>query len=227
MPKFKDLTGKKYGRLTVIKRDNDRVARKGKKRTYWLCRCDCGNEISVRSDMLGKYVRSCGCLKIEQDKINLSKYTEGKATTGKSHSRLACIWYHMKDRCYNKKSDRYQEYGKRGVSVCEEWKNNFLAFEKWSLENGYADNLSIDRIDVNGNYEPNNCRWATNLIQANNKQRTLWVEYNGEYMSLMECYRKVKPSITYQTARERYAKGIRTVEELFVDNRQYRDKQKD
>lgn len=219
MSRFLDRTGKKYGRLTAIEIDKERTELGSKKRqgAYWICKCECGNEITVRGNTLGKNTLSCGCLKKEQDKENLGRFLHGK-----SHSRLANIWYHMVSRCYNPKDYNYHIYGAKGIEVCKEWKEDFLAFEKWALLNGYKDNLSIDRIDVYGNYNPDNCRWANSETQLNNKRNTLWVELEGELVSLKQAYNRCKPEITYQTAKSRYHKGIKNVGELFTKNRKYR-----
>lgn len=213
MPKFINLKDKKYGRLTVLKKDEERS---NSKRIYWLCKCKCGNVVSVRSDTLGKSAFSCGCLKKEQDKKNL-----GRFTTGLSHTRLACIWYHMKDRCYNEKNTDFKNWGGRGIKVCDEWKNDFLKFKEWADANGYKDGLTIDRKNVNEDYKPSNCRWVTLQKQLNNKRTTLWVEHNGEWKSLAEAYKEIKPNISYNSVRKRYEKGIRDINELFKD-RQYR-----
>ena len=212
MGKFVDRTGDECGRLKVMQQDVKRTA--STKYIYWFCQCTCGNIVSVRSDMLGRKTNSCGCLKLEQNTKNLGRYT-----TGKSHSRLASIWYHMKSRCYNEKDDNYRKYGALGVTVCSEWYNDFLIFEKWSLEHGYADELSIDRIDVTGNYEPSNCRWANFDVQINNKRNTLWVFHNDKTKSLMQAYKEECPKVTYQTAKTRYHQGERNIYELFKSRR--------
>lgn len=104
----------------------------------------------------------------------------------KSNTRLHLIWCNMKARCYNKNDKYYQDYGGRGIAVCDEWKDDFMSFYNWSTANGYADNLTIDRIDVNGNYEPNNCRWATIKQQNRNKRDTKYVTYKGVTKPLIE-----------------------------------------
>lgn len=208
MPKLKNLTGIRYGRLVVIKRDFENVL--DKKRVYWKCKCDCGNEVTARGDMLGVCTNSCGCLKEEQNKKNL-----GRFTTGESHSRLAGIWYHMRSRCSNPKTTHYASYGGRGITVFEEWDKDFLIFKKWAMENGYHDGLTIDRINVDGSYTPDNCRWIPFAEQSNNKRGTLWVFHNDERKSLMEAYREESPKITYQTAKTRYHKGETDVNRLF------------
>lgn len=209
MPKLIDLTGNKYGRLTVIGRDTE----KSKKRVFWLCKCDCGTYTSARSDALGKDVNSCGCLKKEQDKENL-----GRFTTGESHSRLANIWYHMKSRCTDQKADNYRHYGGRGITYHNEW-DDFLVFKEWANANGYHEGMTLDRIEVDKHYTPKNCRWIPFSKQANNKRGTLWVTHNDEKKSLMEVYREIKPTISYQTVRTRYHKGIRDIDTLFSDKR--------
>ncbi|MCT6926169.1 hypothetical protein [Metasolibacillus sp.] len=218
MTKYLDRTGVKYGRLTALEIDKERTTQgKARQGAFWKCQCDCGNVITVRGNMLGKQTKSCGCLKLEQDKENL-----GRFITGKSHSRLATIWYHMIGRCHNEKDYNYHRYGAKGIKVCDEWRNDFIKFEKWALLNGYSDDLSIDRIDVTGDYQPENCRWADFEVQMNNKRNTLFVEYEGKIMSLKQAYNLEQPAIAYQTAKTRYHTGERDTAKLFAKNRRYR-----
>lgn len=175
--KFQDLTNQKFGRLLVLKKyeTNDR-------HTMWTCQCDCGKIINVYASHLksGASV-SCGCLSKERiSKLNLSH--------GNTNTRLYHIWGGIKTRCYNKQSSSYRLYGDKGVIVCNEWlgKNGFINFYNWSMSNGYSDDLTIDRIDNNGNYEPSNCRWADKKTQSNNTRRTVFLEYNGEKYSMKE-----------------------------------------
>lgn len=213
MSKILDRSGIKYGRLTAISIDKV-IYKQG---AYWLCVCECGNETVVRGNMLGRQTNSCGCLNKEQYKKNLGRFVNGKM-----QSRLASIWYHMKSRCYNEKDTNYKSYGALGISVCGDWLEDYLNFERWSLINGYSENLSIDRIDPKGNYEPNNCRWANQEVQSNNKKNTLFVEFENEVISLKQAYNKIKPQISYQTAKTRYHNGERNIEALFAKNRKYR-----
>ena len=171
MSQFQDLTRQKFGRLTVIKRVENK-----NKQTYWLCRCECGNEKEVNAGNLKSgNVRSCGCLRHE----TVTKH-------GLRNTRLNQIWRGIKKRCYNSRSYSYYLYGGRGITMCDEWRNDFLLFYNWAINNGYSDSLSIDRIDVNGNYEPNNCRWATAKEQANNMRVNRLLTYKGQTYTMSE-----------------------------------------
>lgn len=199
---FNDLTGQRFGRLTVLGLSPKKSGRK----SYWVCQCDCGNKHLVRSDSLTSgNVQSCGCLKKEQDKINLTKFHRHK----ESHTKLHDAWLNMKARCNNKNVCSYPIYGGRGISVCDEWANSYEAFRDWSLDNGFEDNpeLSIERIDVNGNYEPSNCEWILWKEQVNNRQNTIWITFNDKTQNLMQWSKEL--GIQYKTLHERYRRGDR------------------
>ena len=164
---FEDLTGRKFGRLTVIEFSgvtNDR-------RTKWKCICDCGNEkVIIGKNLKNGNTKSCGCL--HKEKFN-------HKTHGKRNTRLYSIWRNMLNRCECKSHTEYFRYGGRGIKLCDEWKD-FNNFYNWAITNGYTDKLSIERKDVNGNYEPSNCRWATAREQSRNTRRNRILEYNGK-----------------------------------------------
>lgn len=176
--KINDLTGKMFGRLTVIE-----VAQTETRKTYWKCLCKCGNYKIARSDSLQcGAITSCGCLKAEQDRINLIKNHSHKM----SGTRLYNEWQRMKGRCLNKNNPDYMDYGGRGITICEEWKKDFSKFKEWAMENGYSDKLSIDRIDNNKGYSPDNCRWADDKTQANNRRSNIKVTIGTETKSLKQ-----------------------------------------
>lgn len=157
MGKFVDLIGKRFGRLTVICKDG--IDKQGG--AVWLCECKCGNVKPICSrNLIHSNVQSCGCL--TQDVAR-----EAKTTHGFSNTRLYNIWEGIKRRCLSDKHSRYYDYGGRGIKVCEEWKC-FEPFKDWAMINGYSENLTIERKNVNGNYEPSNCTWATKEEQAHN-----------------------------------------------------------
>lgn len=194
--KVKDLTNKKFGHLTVVKMNEERGP---SNKVMCTCKCDCGNTIVVMSNSLttGKTV-SCGC-RIQ------------KKTHGMKNTRIYRIWAGMKNRCTNVNNQSYSDYGGRGITLCEEW-NKFENFYKWSKESGYSDNLTIDRINVNGNYEPNNCRWATYEQQNNNKRNNIYIKYNNEVVTLTELSRMT--NICPESLRKRYNDEDEDNEEL-------------
>lgn len=170
-----NFKGEKVGRLTII----EYYGISDKKQIFWRCECDCGNEVFVKtSDLSTGAKKSCGCLQIESGKSNY-KY-------GCRSNRLYHIWKGMKARCYNVNSPAYRRYGARGIIICEEWLNDFAKFQSWALSNGYSQELSIDRINVDGNYCPENCRWATVKEQANNRSNNSFFTVNGKTQTLAE-----------------------------------------
>lgn len=191
--KTKDLTGVKVGRLLALN-PAEYIDKNGTHKKGYLCRCDCGNEKIVSADSLssGK-TKSCGCLIREFNSKRAKYYYK---ITGlddeqrrKDARRISEIHKHMKQRCYNEKSRNYIHYGGRGIKICDEWLNSKSAFIAWSLENGYREGLTIDRIDVNGDYTPSNCRWVDKIIQANNMRSNTHIYYNGKRYTLAELSR--------------------------------------
>lgn len=259
MSRLKDLTGQKFGKLTVIKRHGTRVSPSGQKKAQWLCKCDCGNESIVDSrNLVSGHTLSCGCSKKGKIRKNLIGKRFGKlvvveldsikdgesywrcecdcgndvivsrghlksgitkscgcmhkevmvkrnTTHGLTNTRLFKIWQGILNRCNNVHSKFYYRYGGRGIKVCDEWKDNFMSFYNWSMENGYKDDLTIDRIEVNGDYEPNNCQWTTRKEQARNTSRNIKILVDGQELTTWEIEKEY--NIPMDIVRERYYRG--------------------
>lgn len=158
MGKINDITGQRYGRL-VVKEKVDIV----NNRSMWKCLCDCGNEKIVRShDLQRGSVKSCGCLRKEAQ-------LKSSLTHGLSKTRIHKEWRGILHRCKNPTASHYENYGGRGIGVCEDWKNDFISFYTWSMQNGYDDKLTLDRIDNDKGYSPDNCRWVTHMENCHNR----------------------------------------------------------
>ena len=188
MPSFKDLTGKRFGKLVVVEKA-ERPKNMVSKGTYWRCLCDCGNERIAHVSSLNT-VKSCGCDK-KTRKHGLSRGKDHK------HTRLYGRWSNIKDRCCNPNSKDYERYGGRGIKICDEWKNDFLAFYNWSMNNGYSDELQIDREDNSKGYSPENCRWVTTKQNSNNRRSSIKVSIWGCEKSLLELSEEF--NVPYQT----------------------------
>lgn len=194
---YKNLSNQKFGKLTALKRVDDYIQPCGQHVLMYECLCDCGNIVNVRAEYLKTgHTKSCGCLRIEK---------QPHTTHGKTGTRIHNIWRSMKRRCYTKSHIEYKRYGARGIIVCDEWNNDFEKFYEWSMKNGYNDNLSIDRIDVNGNYEPSNCRWVTMKEQQNNRRNNHCITYCGKTMTTKQFSEKY--NMNYSTLITRLSRG--------------------
>lgn len=200
--------GKKFGRLTVV---GFRNVESGKYHAWaWDCKCDCGNMVyGLRPRSLKDgTTRSCGCIKKEQDRRNLG---EKRRTHGKTNTRLYGIWSHIKARCYNPNVLAYKNYGGRGIFICDEWKDSFEAFYEWAISSGYREDLTIERIDVNKGYSPDNCCWVTLEEQAKNKRSIRYVELDGEKLPLKTACKRL--GLPYQAVHLRITRYGMSVED--------------
>lgn len=195
--KAEDFIGHRYGKLVVVG-----IAGKGThNRTLMKCVCDCGNEKLVPFGNLNTgHSNSCGCLERE----NYERLGNLNKTHGESNTRLYKEWMRMRVRCNNPNTKSYMGYGGRGIKISKQW-DDFLLFKEWALNNGYDDTLSLDRINVDGDYEPNNCRWITMREQSLNKRNTIYVTYHGEKKPLKLWAKELNAS--YWTLRGRHKQG--------------------
>lgn len=187
-PRFVDITGQTFGRLQVI----GYMGKARNNHSLWLCRCDCGNTAVVRGSCLRTGVtRSCGCL--AKEVASKTHRIHGRAKT-----RLYAAWKAMRQRCYDKDHPGYHNYGGRGIRVCERWQS----FENFAEDMGpsFRPGLSLDRIDVNGDYEPGNCRWATRQEQANNTRANRTVVIHGEILTIAQAARRIgiRPNVVHK-----------------------------
>ena len=192
MGKLIDLTGQRFGRLVVW----DRAENNKQGRAMWRCRCDCGKDTVVSgTDLHSGTTKSCGCLRI-------IRVGETHRHHGGTKSRLFRIWSGMHTRCYNRNVHNFNDYGGRGITICDEWLYDFAAFRDWAMAHGYQDNLSIDRIDNDKGYSPENCRWVSGKVQRANQRphkssvtRVLCAETGRVYESISEAAKSTGISI--------------------------------
>lgn len=189
-----NIINQKFGKLTVLSRDHSFHS---SKHTKWICLCECGKKKSIyRSSLISGATKSCGCQQYKNKK-SINK------THGMSKTRIYQEWTSMKSRCksYNSNSKNYYD---RGIFVCPEWENDFMSFYKWSIDNGYDDSLSIDRINNDDNYSPHNCRWISIQSQQSNKTNTIKVQYKGKEYCLHTLCKLL--NFPYKTAYKRYSR---------------------
>jgi hypothetical protein len=180
MSRFLDLTGRRFGRLLVLRQD---PTNKKYSKYRWVCKCDCGKEKSVIGYCLTGGVKSCGCLLSETTKNRFTKHGGARVTNGK-RNRAYITWVAMLDRCFNKTNKSYHNYGGRGITVCSRWRNNYLFFLK---DMGQPDaGMTLDRVDNNGNYFPKNCRWVSQEENCNNKRTNHFIEWKGMRKSVSQ-----------------------------------------
>lgn len=215
MGKFNDLTGKRFGRYTVVERAPDHISASGRHRSQWKCVCDCGTEMLVMGENLTSgNSKSCGCL--QKDAVSAANSTHGQA-----ESKLYGVWCAMKHRCYNAQDPHYSLYGGRGITMCDEWRNDYAEFQRWAIEAGYQEGAArgqctIDRIDNDKGYCPENCRWATSREQMNNVRYNHYLEYNGERHTIAEWSRITQ--IPYDKILNRINKLGHTPEKALTTN---------
>lgn len=197
-----DLSGRRFGRLTVKEY-------MGAASNYkWRCLCDCGRMTLVQSaNLTSGNVRSCGCLQKE-------RASEANTTHGLSGTRLYNIYRGIITRCLNPRDHNFKKYGKNGITICEEWAQSFEAFAEWAHENGYAENLTIDRIDNDKGYSPDNCRWAGYLTQGRNRRNVRHITYKGKTMTYQEWGKEI--GISFHVLRYRILKKGWSVEKAFT-----------
>lgn len=204
----KKFIGERFGRLTVV--SFEKVPTGKYHAWHWTCICDCGQKtkpLRPRSVRTGE-VSSCGCLKKEQNSKNLA---DKRRSHGKTNTRLYSIWSRMKGRCNNPDDNAYKNYGGRGISVCDSWNSKFENFYDWAVNNGYREDLTLERIDVNGGYCPKNCCWIPLSDQAKNKRNIRYVNLGGKLMPLKTACKEL--NLPYKTIHLRITRYGMTFEE--------------
>ena len=209
--RYKDLKGMKFGRLTAI----DYLGSNKHGKSVWNCKCDCGNyKQVVSSNLINGFSQSCGCIKKEQLSDRFKKH-------GMTGTRIYRAWRNMKDRCYNKNNKDYCNYGERGITVCDDWNYDFQCFYNWAMNNGYSEDLTIERIDVNISYSPNNCKWILMKEQSANRRSNHYITINGKTKTISEW--SSISGLNRETIRRRINRGI-TGEDLIRKGRVYTSK---
>lgn len=192
---YRNIIGRKFARLTIV----SKVGYNKNGHCIVLVRCDCGIEKNVHLyRLIQGDTKSCGCL-------NSEKARQRALVHGMADSPLYNLWQHMKRRCYKPSNKSYKDYGGRGIAVCAEWYDNFQAFYSWAITNGYQKGLQIDRKDNDGNYCPDNCRFVTQKVNANNRRSNVFISYNGETHTIAEWAEKL--NLKYGTLSNRVNRG--------------------
>lgn len=214
-----EFVGRKFGRLTVLELAEPHVCPSGEIFPRWRCQCECGNITEVyQSSLVTGSAKSCGCLAKENTaKKNRERCLKHGGSVRGNIDRLYRVWRGMKERCYSEKHKSYKRYGGRGIKVCDEWLHDYEAFRAWSYANGYDENAkygkcSLDRIDFDGNYCPENCRWVDYKVQANNASYNRLLTLNGETHTLSQWAEITK--IPYDRIKQRLQRGYTDEEAL-------------
>ena len=201
-----DLTGMRFGRLVVV----EFAGRNKHGHILWRCQCDCGEEVIKAGTPLKRgLIRSCGCYRVDVAR-------ENKTIHGHRYERTYNIWKHMIKRCDDENDNKYDYYGGRGIHVCDDWRNNYEDFRDWSLEHGYTDDLSLDRINNNGDYSPENCRWVDRYTQMNNTRRSRHITNENISHSISEWSRIL--GVHKATLRDRINRGDMSDFEKYFSN---------
>jgi hypothetical protein len=203
-----DMTGQRFGRLVVLNYSHSKNA------AFWKCQCDCGQITIVRGATL-RYgtAKSCGCGSREAARRNAAMARDKRRVPHPYPRKMKDMLKNMISRCYDPSNKRWANYGGRGITVCPEWRSDIRAFYRWVVANGYKPGLTIDRIDVNGNYEPNNCRFATMIIQQNNTTRNVRLTWNNRTLTISEWAREL--GVRTAAIGHRHERGW-TIERIFT-----------
>lgn len=207
---MKDLSKIKFGRLTVLNKDADRILPSGRRESMWLCKCDCGNIKSVRgASLVSGNTSSCGCLRREKSSSRMS----ARRTHGFGGTKIYKIWQSMLRRCEVESSKSFKNYGALGVRVCDEW-HSVDVFCNWAISNGYLEGLTLERIDNQLGYCPDNCIWADRFVQNNHTSRNHTITFNGETLTMAQWSRRT--GISYDAIKARLNKYGWSVEKALT-----------
>ena len=206
-----DLTGERFGKLTVVRRVEDHISSSGNRYPQYLCQCDCGNTfVAYAQALTGGHAWQCGC---ETNRyLPRKEDRHGDASPDAPGHRLYGLWSGIKRRCYNSNFPTYPEYGGKGIEMCDDWREDYKSFKDWAIENGYdieakRGECTIDRIDFEGNYSPENCRFVSISEQNDNKSNVIHIEYQGQMYNMKQLASVL--GINYTTLMYRYHNGLR------------------